>query len=255
MIKVLIIEDEIPARKKLKRFLQEVEESIVIIAELDTVQSSVKFLKENNVDLIISDIELLDGNAFEIYRQVKITSPIIFSTAYDQFLMKAFETNGIEYLLKPFSKERFNQAWGKFLILRESKTTDDQLLSKIHHILEKKLETKTYKNRFSINSPKGVYFLEAENITFFEANEGVIFAYEKSGKKHLLSETTLKGLEVLLHPVNFFRINRNQIVNKKYIEKMERYTKNTLAIKISHHQAYLKTSQSITANFREWIEK
>lgn len=255
MIKVLIIEDEIPARKKLKRFLQEVKESVVIIAELDTVASSIEFLKGTEVDLIISDIELLDGNAFEIYQHVTITCPIIFSTAYDQFLMKAFETNGIEYLLKPFSKERFNQAWNKFLTLRKSNTTDDQVLLKIQHILEKKLTTITYKKRFSINTSRGVYFLETENITLFEAHEGVIFAYDTSGKKHLLSETTLKSLEVLVDFLEFFRINRNQMVHKKYVEKIERYTKNTLAIKISHHQEYVKTSQSTTASFREWIEK
>jgi len=255
MIKVLLIEDEIPARKKLKRFLQEVKESVVMINELDTVASSIEFLKGAEVDLIISDIELLDGNAFEIYQQVTIICPIIFSTAYDQFLMKAFETNGIEYLLKPFSKERFNQAWNKFLTLRKSNTTDDQVLSKIQHILEKKLATTTYKKRFSINTTGGVYFLETENITLFEAHEGVIFAFDTSGKKHLLSETTLKILEVLVDASVFFRINRHQMVHKKYVEKIERYTKNTLAIKIGHHQEYVKTSQSTTATFREWIEK
>tara|TARA_R110002012_G_scaffold322108_1_gene555906 strand:- start:14157 stop:14924 length:768 start_codon:yes stop_codon:yes gene_type:complete len=255
MIKVLIIEDEIPARKKLKRFLQEVSESVVIMAELDTVASSIEFLKGTEVDLIISDIELLDGNAFEIYQHVTLTCPIIFSTAYDQFLMKAFETNGIEYLLKPYSKERFSQAWNKFLTLRKSIATDDQVLSKIQQILEKKLVTTSYKKRFSINTSRGIYFLETENITLFEAQEGVIFAFDTAGKKHLLSEASLKVLEVLVDSSDFFRINRHQIVPKKYIEKIERYTKNTLAIKIRHHLEYVKTSQSTTASFRTWIEE
>lgn len=254
MIKVLIIEDEIPARKKLKRFLQEVKESVVIITELDTVARSIEFLKGTEVDLIISDIELLDGNAFEIYQHVSITCPIIFSTAYDQFLMKAFETNGIEYLLKPFSKERFNQAWSKFLILRKSETSENHVLSKIQQLLEKKLVTTSYKNRFSINTNQGIYFLETEDLSFFVANEGVVLAFDKLGKKHLLTETTLKTIEVLLSPIDFFRINRHQIVHKKYVEKIERYGKNTLALKIKNHGEYLKTSQSNTAFFREWIE-
>lgn len=111
MIKIVIIEDEIPARKKLIRFINELKENTEIIAEIDNVEQSIDFLKtEKSIDLIISDIELLDGNAFEIYDQVKISCPIIFTTAYDKFWMNAFETNGIEYLLKPFTLERFQKA-------------------------------------------------------------------------------------------------------------------------------------------------
>ena len=99
MIKILIIEDEIPARKKLKRFLEELDSTAKVIAEIDNVVSAVAFLKSTSVDLIFSDIELLDGNAFEIYKEVSISCPIIFTTAYDQFWMNAFESNGIAYLL------------------------------------------------------------------------------------------------------------------------------------------------------------
>src|SRR5690606_41118398 len=111
MIKVLIIEDEIPARNKLKRFLNQQIESISIVAEIDTIESAIAFLTTNHVDVIFSDIELLDGNAFEIYKQVQVQCPIIFTTAYDQFWMNAFESNGIDYLLKPFSQDRFQKAW------------------------------------------------------------------------------------------------------------------------------------------------
>ena len=112
MIKVVIIEDEIPARNKLKRFISELETPIEIVAEIDTVEKAVVFLKNSSVDLIFSDIELLDGNAFEIYDQVNISCPVIFTTAYDQFWMNAFESNGIEYLLKPFSQSRFQKKHG-----------------------------------------------------------------------------------------------------------------------------------------------
>src|SRR5690606_38173491 len=110
MIKVVIIEDEIPARKKLKRFLEQVNQSTEVIAEIGTVSEAIEFIKnENAIDLILSDIELQDGNAFEIYQEVNVLCPIIFTTAYNQFLMDAFESNGIEYLLKPFSLERFQK--------------------------------------------------------------------------------------------------------------------------------------------------
>jgi DNA-binding LytR/AlgR family response regulator len=255
MIKVVIIEDEIPARKKLKRFLEEVDHSTEVIAEIGTVSQAIEFLKnENAIDLILSDIELQDGNAFEIYEEVTVLCPIIFTTAYNQFLMDAFESNGIEYLLKPFSLERFQKAWDKFLLLKKSPLTDDNLLSKLTQLLNNPTE-KTFKNRFSVSSKQGTYFLETNDIVYFSAEEGVVFAIDKNFKKHLLTQTTLKAIEVLVNPAIFFRINRSEMINKNYVERIERYTKNTLSIKIQNYQKQLFTSQSHTASFREWIEK
>lgn len=255
MIKILIIEDEIPARKKLKRFIEELNSTTEIIAELDTVEDAVEFLKNQNPDIIFSDIELLDGNAFEIYRQVQVDCPIIFTTAYDQFWMNAFDGNGIAYLLKPFSKERFQKAWDKYLLFRNSNSREDDSIANLTKLFQQNFTEKRYKKRFSINTHQGIYFLETENILFFEANEGVIFAYDSKGKKHLLTEATLKEIEQQLNPSDFFRINRSEFVHKPYIEKIERYNKNTLAIKLRGFETYLKTSQSNTATFREWIEK
>ncbi|WP_166922358.1 LytR/AlgR family response regulator transcription factor [Flavobacterium poyangense] len=255
MIKVLIIEDEIPARKKLKRFLSQVNETVEIVGEIDTVTSAISFLSTTDVDLILSDIELLDGNAFEIYNQVTISCPIIFTTAYDQFLMDAFENYGIEYLLKPFSMERFQKAWDKYLLLAKSNTNESDLVTKLNQILQNNSPLKTYKERFTISNHKGIYFIETNDILFFEANEGVLFAIDKSGKKHLLNEATLKEVEVLLDPLCFFRINRSELVQKKYIERVERYSKNAFALKIKGFEKHLKTSQSSTTSFREWIEK
>ncbi len=257
MINILIIEDEIPARKKLKRFLEELNTPINVVEELDTVVSAVSFFENNtiNLDLIFSDIELLDGNAFEIYEQVTPSCPIIFATAYDQFWMNAFDGNGIAYLLKPFSQERFQKAWAKFLLFKNSPNTENQILNNITNLIKQTLAEKTYKKRFTIHTHQGIYFLDTELITFFEANEGVVFAYDNIGKQHLLSETTLKEIEEGLNALDFFRINRSELINKYYIEKIERYSKNTLAVKLRNHEHYLKTSQSNTAAFRSWIEK
>lgn len=255
MTKILIIEDEIPARKKLKRFIEELDLSAKIIAELDTVQSGVDFLNAHKPDLILSDIELLDGNVFEIYRQVSITCPIIFTTAYNQFWMDAFDGNGIAYLLKPFSKERFQKAWDKFLLLRNSRTEEQDTIANLTRLIQQNFSEKSYKKRFTINTHQGIYFLETESILFFEANEGLVFAYDRQGKKHSLTESTLKEIEEFLNPSDFFRVNRSELIHKPYIEKIERYNKNTLAIKLKGYETYLKTSQSQTAAFREWVEK
>jgi DNA-binding LytR/AlgR family response regulator len=255
MIKILIIEDEIPARKKLKRFLDELDTATDVVGEIDTVRKAVDFLTNTKVDLIISDIELLDGNAFEIYKEIAVTCPIIFTTAYDQFLMDAFETNGIEYLLKPFSRERFQKAWNKFLQFRNTDSENDTLLMNLTRLMENNLVEKSYKKRFTINYHQGIYFLETENIAFFQADEGVVFAIDTSGKKHILTESTLTKIEAQLNPAEFFRINRSELVGKKYIEKIERYAKNSLAIKMKGSGVSLKTSQSTTSSFREWVEK
>lgn len=255
MIKILIIEDEIPARKKLKRFLEALDQKTEVVAEIDTVETAIEFLNHSSVDIIFSDIELLDGNAFEIYNRVKVSCPIIFTTAYDQFLMNAFESNGIAYLLKPFSQERFQTAWDKFLLFRNSTSIENQELNNLTKLIQQNFQKNDFKKRFSINTQQGIYFLETENITFFEANESVIFAFDITGKKHLLSNATLKELEQQLNPEEFYRINRSTLINKQHVEKIERYSKNILAIKIKAAKDYLKTSQSNTASFREWIEK
>ncbi|WP_026811104.1 LytR/AlgR family response regulator transcription factor [Arenibacter latericius] len=255
MIKILIIEDEIPARKKLKRFLDALETNTEVVVEIDTVETAIDFLNNSSVDLIFSDIELLDGNAFEIYKQVQVSCPIIFTTAYDQFLMDAFESNGIAYLLKPFSLERFQLAWNKFLLFKNSSSNENQQLNNLTKLIQQNFEKKTYKKRFSISTHQGIYFLDTENITFFEASESVIFAFDITGKKHLLNKSTLNEIERQLSPECFFRINRSTLISKRHVEKIERYSKNILAIKIKAGKNYLKTSQSNTASFREWIEK
>ena len=255
MIKILIIEDEIPARKKLKRFLEELDSTTKVVAEIDNIVLAIAFLKSTSVDLIFSDIELLDGTAFEIYKEVSISCPIIFTTAYDQFWMNAFETNGIAYLLKPFSKERFLQAWDKFLLFRNSPSEENIQLNKLSKLIEENLTKQSYKKRFTVHTKGGFFFLDIENITFFGANEGVIFAFDTTGKKHLLNEATLKEIEEQVDSLDFFRINRSELISTHHIEKVDRYTKNILAVKMKSSSTHLKTSQSNTAAFREWIEK
>lgn len=255
MIRILLIEDELPARKKLKRFLEDLNADTEIAAEIDTVATAIAFLTNNTVDLILSDIELLDGNAFEIYHQVSVSCPIIFTTAYDQFWMDAFESNGIAYLLKPFSKDRFQNAWDKFMLLRHVAPEQNKQLSNLAQLIEKNFSNPTYKRRFAVPTHQGTYFLDIEQIAFFMADESVIFAIDALGKKHLLTVSTLKDLEAQLNPSDFFRINRSELIHKPYVEKIERYSKNTIAINIKGSKTLLKTSQSLTSSFRAWIEK
>lgn len=255
MIKIIIIEDEIPARKKLKRFIEEQHAETQLLAEIDNIAMAIDFLKNTTVDLIFSDIELLDGNAFDIFKKVPVSCPIIFTTAYDQFWMNAFETKGIAYLLKPFSRERFQNAFEKFLLLRNSLSAENKQLSNLTKLMEQSFAKQSYKKRYTVSSHRGFYFIEVETILFFGAMEGGVFAFDVMGKKHLLSELTLKEIEAQLDPSDFFRINRSELISKQHVEKIERYTKNTLSVKMKNYTSYLKTSQSNTASFREWIKQ
>ncbi|MDD2792011.1 MAG: LytTR family DNA-binding domain-containing protein [Sediminibacterium sp.] len=255
MIKILILEDEIPAKKKLKRLLETLGNPIEIVAEIDTVIKGVSFLKRNSVDLIFSDIELLDGNSFEIFNQVPISCPIIFTTAYDQYWMDAFEINGIDYLLKPFSQERLRKSFDKYLNMRNLSNDKHTDLVNLSKIIEQNFATNTRKKRFSVRSKQGIYFLDIDKICYFGASYGVVFAYDTEAKKHLLSEATLKEIEEQLNPLDFFRLNRSEIVNKQHIESIQYFTKNSMAVKLRGWQQHLLTSQNNTAQFRSWIEQ
>lgn len=257
MYKILIIEDEAPARKKLKRFIPKVCDEFEIIAELETVDDVALFLKQApEIDLIFSDIELRDGNVFEVYNEVSIDCPIIFATAYNEFLMNAFEVNGIEYLLKPYSIERFINAWNKFIRLKESSSVNQsKLMGVINDLLKNNvLSTEKYKDQFAIKSPKEIYFLKTEDIVYFQADSGVIFAYDKMNKKHIMPQTTLKEIEEFLDPKNFFRINRSESVQRTFINKIKRYNKNTVSVYLNSDSKILKTSQNKTSDFNFWLD-
>ncbi|UJP66696.1 LytR/AlgR family response regulator transcription factor [Mongoliitalea daihaiensis] len=243
-IDVLIIEDELPARRKLLRYLGQLQEEVQVVAECATVEEAISFFEAGGkVDLILSDIALLDGNAFDIYQEIALKSPIIFTTAYADYTMNAFESNGIDYLMKPFTFERFEKAWKKYVLFaKQNLTSQASNLS-------------GFKTRFVINTPRDSYFLEVEDIAYFLAEEGVVKAVDLKGKTHLMGLITLKELEEKVDPSMFFRINRAELVHKKGILRMERYGKNNLAIQMQGSEKKLITSQANTSAFREWVEK
>ncbi|WP_299674296.1 LytTR family DNA-binding domain-containing protein [uncultured Tenacibaculum sp.] len=255
MIKVVIIEDEAPARKKLKRYLEKLDEVVDVVKEIETVYETEIFLKTSpDIDVIFSDIELRDGNVFDVYNQINVDFPIIFATAYDQFWMNAFETSGIEYLLKPYSYSRFEKAWKKYLALINKKEVDhNDIFKRLDAYYQAKVNIKpAYKDYISVKSNNNeIYFLKVADIMFLQSDYGVVFAVDERNKKHLLNQGTLKELEELLNPTEFFKINRSEIINRVFVEKISRYTKNTIAIHIKSH--VLKTSQSNTSAFNSWM--
>lgn len=258
MIKIVLVEDEAPARKKLRKYLEKFEQPITVVKELETLEDVlVYFTSDPEIDLIFSDIELLDGNVFDAYKKLNIKTPIIFSTAYNQFWMNAFETTGIAYLLKPYSFERFEKAMQKYLTLKTtmvSEPGENYVLQKLDaYFNNQTATTKTFQEFIPVKTSKHTYFLKIEDIMYFQSDYGIISAFDKVNKRHILNQTSLKFVEDTINSTIFFKINRSEFVNKNYIEKISRYNKNILAINILNSNTILKTSQNNTAPFNNWL--
>ena len=252
---ILILEDEIPAYQKLLSFIHSEMEDGKIMGWARSIEEARNFLtKDLQPDLIFSDIELLDGISFEIFEEIKVNCPIIFCTGFDQYVLRAFKTNGIAYLLKPYSLENFRDAHEKYKVLFEKKDPqpiDNELLKELKQILHS--DKKSFKQRFTIKKKDGIKLLEIKDIASFLANGDFCMAIDSVGKKHAMSNT-LSDVEQKIDPSKFFRINRSQIVNISFLEKVEPYFKNRLALKMKYSKEIIYTSSNKTPNFRKWLE-
>lgn len=250
-MKVVIIEDELPARDKIAKFIARYDQQIKIAGKLESVSQAVKWFAENEMpELVFSDIELLDGNVFALFERTKITCPIVFTTAYDHFLLQAFERNGIAYLLKPFSYGKFAAAMQKFKDLR-----NNFISAQMNFLREIKAELRqpNYKERFVIKTRDGIQLLETKQIAFIQMQNELPFAFDSNGRKFPLNNT-LHELEKALNPKIFFRLNRSEIVNLNYIENLNPDFQDRLVISLRNLKVKLVSSISRTPDLRKWLE-
>lgn len=250
-MKVLIIEDEFPARDKLAKYIGRYNRQINIVGTLESVSQSLAWLAENETpELIFADIELLDGNIFALFEQTEIICPVIFTTAYDQFFLQAFERSGIAYLLKPFSYEKFVSAMLKFENLRHNfVSAQTDLLREI----QASFAQPKYKQRFVIKTGEGIQLLETKQIAFIQMQNEIPFAFDSTGKKFPLNDS-LTTLEKLLNPQEFFRLNRSEIINLNYIENLKPDFRDRLVISLRNLKTKLVSSINRTPELRKWLE-
>ncbi|RSK35221.1 LytR/AlgR family response regulator transcription factor [Hymenobacter metallilatus] len=259
---ILILEDEELAARQTVEFLRQagaVAEAAPPV--LRSVEKALAWLQTNPMpDLIFSDIELLDGNVFLLYERFAVTCPIIFTTAYDQFLLPAFRGNGIAYLLKPFTYEQFREALAKYQGLKTSLGNSGPapaLSPEVLHELSQALRQNSqpqYKQRFSVRMRNGLYVLPVEEVAYMQADEGVVFAVDRTGSRYPL-QGTLTELERQLDPTRFGRLNRSELVNIAFVEKSEAYFNNRLAVTLRGLPGTpLLTSTAQTPEFRRWLE-
>lgn len=250
-MQVLIIEDETPAANRLSKLLQHINSDIVIAGRLDSVESSVAFLSgETPIDLIFMDIQLADGLSFDIFRQLTITTPVIFTTAFDQYTLKAFKVNSIDYLLKPIDESELEQAVEKYKQLYQKK--DDRLPEKMMQLLQEMNITK-YRERLLIKRGQQLSYIKITAMAYCYADGKLAYAVDFTGGKYLL-ETNLSQLEEQLPPNCFYRINRHLLVNIEAVKKVHTWPGGRLQLEILP----VTTAETIVSRervngFKEWL--
>ena len=251
---ILILEDEIPAYQKLTKCLDSFFDVKISQDWGRSILEGKKLLKENSYDFILSDIQLLDGISFDLFNKVQIDTPIIFCSAHDEYLFQAFNTNGIAYILKPYSQEDFNKAILKYQSLFKKgdyTALDTSTIDALKTALQQ--EHRTYKKRFVIKKTSGIQLLNAIDIALITASGDFCLVIDKEGKRHTISQN-LGSIFQQLNPKKFFKTNRSEIVNIDFIEKIESHFKNRLLISVKNHKEKVMTSSSTTSDFRKWLE-
>ncbi len=254
-MKILILEDEIPAFEKLQKYLGLALGQAWEHDWAKTVVDGKKFLSQSNYDLIFADIELLDGNVFTLFNTVKIEAPIVFCSAYNQFLMDAFRVNGIAYILKPYDKIDLENALSKYKTLFASpkaSIVDQDLLLHLADLLQN--ERSKSKERLLIKKKEEMYLLPTTSISHITAAGVFCKIVDAHAKTHLYSES-ISSLFDKLDNNYFFRINRSVIINSQHIISMKKYFKNRFAIEMKGANKSFITSSAITPSFRAWLEQ
>jgi DNA-binding LytR/AlgR family response regulator len=229
-MQVIIIEDEIPAATRLTRMLQQIDKDIEVVKSLDSVEASVKYLSSaGHIDLIFMDIQLADGLSFSIFQQLPLTTPVIFTTAFDQYMLKAFKVNSVDYLLKPIDESELIQAVEKYKQLYTK--TNKALPGQIENILTE-MTTTRYKERLLIRRGRQLHYLKTEATAYYFADGKLCYAFDFCGNRFML-DNNLNQLEELLAPNQFFRINRQLLVNIESVRKIHTWLGGRLKLELN----------------------
>ncbi len=253
-MKVLIIEDEPLAQQELKRLLHRCHPQAEVLECLDTIEDSVAWLYNGpKPDLIFMDIRLSDGSSFEIFNQVPVTAPVIFTTAYNEYALQAFKVSSIEYLLKPIEEAALQSALQKFSNFREhfSDQAAPLNLQQLKQLLQ--LGKTEYKNRFAITIGDKIRHISTEQIDYFFADDNAVFLVNPEKKKYLINYT-LDELENLLNPAEFYRISRKYMAHIRAIVEVNRYFNSRL--KVTLHGCdddEILVSRARVPGFLEWM--
>ena len=254
-MKILIIEDEPQAANRLETLVKNLEPGVTVLRKIDTVKNAVAWIKSNPApDLIFMDIQLADGISFQVFEQCEVLSPVIFTTAYDEYALKAFKVNSIDYILKPFDQDEQAAALTKFRRLVKGEAAPQHaVLDNIGKAIA--MLTKKYKTRFVIKVGEHLKSVEVGDILFFLSLEKATFCYSRDGRKNIL-DYTLDQVEGLVDPERFFRINRKYIVSADAIQDMIHYTNSRLRLVLKNSDdPEVIVARERVQEFREWLDR
>jgi len=247
-MKYLIVEDERFASEELKRMMIKLRPDYLLDMQTKTVIDTIGFLKESAVDLILMDIRLADGNCFEIFNHVEVTTPVIFTTAYDEHAIKAFKLNSIDYLLKPFDESELEKALNKFENIFYNRSYKSNSKN-----FEQLLSLKT-KNRFLISKGENYHYIETKDIAHFYSEDGVVFLHTFNDRRYIINYT-LDQLDQQLDNRLFFRVSRNCIGNVKAIENVAKYFNSRLKLSFSPECPHeVLVSRVRVPDFLKWMD-
>lgn len=251
MIRVVIIEDEMPAVTRLKKMLSQQRPDIQITYQAESIREAVNYLQENNSDqLIFMDIHLADGLSFEIFKQVRVTAPVIFTTAYDQYAIQAFKVNSIDYLLKPIDKLELKNALEKFD--KQNNNHSGNLQEQMLQLLNQ-MNAPVRKERIMIKRGQQLSYLKTEQIAYFFAEDKFSYAVDQQHNKYILDDN-LSILEPGLDPRYFFRINRSLIVHIDSIVKVHAWAGNRLQLELKWQpMTHTIVSREKVGLFKDWL--
>lgn len=219
MMKAAIIEDEPLAIAELENLLGEVAPDVRIVARLDSVAESVRWLRDNSADLLFMDIHLGDGQSFDIFEEVKITAPVIFITAYDEYALKAFKFQGVDYILKPFDRGELRRALRKVATLAAAGESLP-------------LAVASYQERFLVSLGAKMKSVAADDVAYFMADGKYLLLFTRDGQNYIL-DSTISAIEGKLNPARFFKVSRKFIISYSSIREMVRYSNSRVRIHLS----------------------
>lgn len=248
-MRVLIIEDELRAANRLERLLKAINPQMHIEGPIESVKDGIQFLSAEQPDLIISDIQLADGLSFEIFTAVACTTPIIFTTAYDQYAINAFETNGIDYLLKPIAQERLQIALDKYERLKPTLNIDQLIKLTNHH------NSTAYKSRFMIRVGDKIKSIPITDIVLFYSMEKGTFLMTKAGRSYVL-EYALEQVYNLLDPSKYFKISRKYIISIDAEMEIIAHSNSRLKLKPNNIDLEdLIVAREKVKDFKNWLDQ
>ncbi len=253
-MKAIIIEDEPHARAELKRLLLQIDDAVEIVAEIESVSAAIAFLKQSSAyDVIFLDIQLSDGLSFDIFNAVKVDKPIIFTTAYNEFAIKAFELNSVDYLLKPIEPENLEKALLKLKRIQPNQAAQSYSGEQLRELLG--LAKKESKSRFLIKIGDQFKHISTDEIAYFFAERNTIYLVTKANTKYIV-DYKLDELEEKLDSKFFFRITRSFIINIQSITKVHKYFNSRLLIEVTPAvEEQLLVSRIKVDAFLAWMDQ